>query len=524
MFDLILTHADVIDGTGRPASRADVGLRGDRIAAIGDLTDAEAAERMDLSGLTLAPGFIDTHTHAEGALLVDPQLECAIRQGITTLFLGIDGMSYAPLSPANYRLYRRWLSGLLGLPPEDLAMDSVAAFRWHYDGKVSVNTAYLVPHATVRLEVHGFTDGPLNHDEIQRAKRLIREGLQQGAVGFTTGSKYYPGPWADTDELIELCRVVAELDRVYMSEPRSVPNLPGGGGAAEAMLIANRTGAKIHFAHWRTSADTAGNLDAIMSDIDRARTPASDVTFDLYPYPSGSSIPVSLLPSWAQVGGPDGILERLSDPATRRQIAQSLEDEQSTFLRPMTLTSVGNAADLEGRLLRDIAHERGKGSGETLCELLLESELVLGHVTAPPEDPAICRQIMADCMRLLARDDYMVCSDITPAGGRPHPRCYGAFPRILGPLQREFGTLTLPELVHRMTDRPARRFGLTDRGRIAPGYFADLVAFDPATVSDTATYEEPKQYPIGIPLVIVNGRIAVRDGECTGEFAGKALP
>ena len=210
MFDLVLAGGTVVDGTGAPGYRADVGVSGETIAAIGDLGRAEARRVIDAAGLIVAPGFVDTHTHAEGALLVDPQHAMGLRQGITTEFLGIDGMSYAPLSPANYRLYRRWLAGLLGEPPEDLDMSSVAAFRRHYHRKVAVNTAYLVPFATVRLEVAGIPRraAPRARSWTQ-ARRLVREGLEQGAVGFSTGSKYYPGPWGDTAELIALCEPVA---------------------------------------------------------------------------------------------------------------------------------------------------------------------------------------------------------------------------------------------------------------------------------------------------------------------------
>ena len=232
MFDLVIRGGTVVDGSGDAGYRADVGVVGETIAAIGDLSRAEAGRVIDATGLTVAPGFIDTHTHAEGALLVDPQNPMGLRQGITTEFLGIDGMSYAPLSPGNYRMYRRWLAGLLGDPPDDLDMSSVAAFRRHYHRRVAVNTAYLVPHGTVRLEVLGFRDVPLRGDALDRARRLVREGLEQGAVGFSTGSKYYPGPWADTEELIELCRVVREAGAVYMCEPRSANLERAHGGTA----------------------------------------------------------------------------------------------------------------------------------------------------------------------------------------------------------------------------------------------------------------------------------------------------
>ncbi|MCP8937471.1 amidohydrolase family protein [Alsobacter sp. SYSU M60028] len=524
MFDLILAGGAVVDGTGRAAIRADVGIRGERIAAIGDLAQADAGRVIDATGLTVAPGFIDTHTHAEGALLVDPQHANGLRQGVTTVLLGIDGMSYAPLSRENYKLYRQWLSGLLGDPPEELDMSSVAAFRAHYHRKVAVNTAYLVPHATVRLEVLGFHDRPLVGEPLARAKRLVREGLEQGAVGFTTGSKYYPGPWADTRELVELCSVVREAGKVYMSEPRATPRAFAGGGPAEAMEIVRQSGVKLHLAHWRTGADSAGRIEAIMGPIDAARRDEDDVTFDIYPYPSGSSIPVSFLPGEVQEGGPEAILQRLADPTVRGRVGAWLDAHQSLYLTPMTFSYAPDAPELEGARLVDLADARRRSPGETLCELLLEQRLRLGHVTAPPESEAVRERIARDCMELLARPDYMVCSDITPAGGCTHPRCYGTFPRLLGRYRRDYGTMPLEAMVHRMTDRPARRFGLTGRGRIETGYFADIVVFDAATVNDTGTYARPRAFPVGIPYVIVNGEIAVDQERCTGVYAGQAVP
>ena len=214
-----------------------------RIHAIEDLSHASARRVIDATGLIVSPGFIDTHTHSEGALLTDPQHAYGLRQGITTEFLGIDGMSYAPLSPTNYRLYRHWLSGLLGHPPDDLDMSSVTAFRSHYHRKVAVNTAYLVPHATVRLEVLGFRDPLSGARSWTTARRLVREGLEQGAVGFSTGSRYYPGPWADTAELVELGKVVREGRGVYMCEPRAglLDRAHGGSGVLEALEVARQT-------------------------------------------------------------------------------------------------------------------------------------------------------------------------------------------------------------------------------------------------------------------------------------------
>ena len=526
MFDLVIRGGMVVDGSGGAGYRADVGVAGEVIAAIGDLSRAEASRVIEAAGLTVAPGFIDTHTHAEGALLVEPQNPMGVRQGITTLFLGIDGMSYAPLSPANYRIFRRWLGGLLGDPPDDLDMSSVAAFRSHYHRRVAVNTAYLVPQGTVRLEVLGFRDVPLRGDALGRARRLVREGLEQGAVGFSTGSKYYPGPWADTEELVELCRVVREAGSVYMCEPRSanLERAHGGHGVKEAVEVARRTGVRLHFAHYRTTPAIAGQVARLMEFIDPARADGLGVTFDVYPYPTGSSIPVSLLPSEAQEGGPDAILDRLRDPGECRRIADYLDRHGTLPMGEVVFSYLPRNRHLEGMSLADVARREGQGMGEVLCRLLLEEELKIGHLGAPPQSLALWQQVSRDCMALLARPDYMVCSDMTPAGSFSHPRSFGAFPRFLGRLRREFGGLTLEAMVQRMTDGPARRFGLTRRGRVARGYFADLVVFDAERIIDNATYDDPRRYPTGIPFVVVNGQLAVDHERCTGVLAGHAVP
>ena len=526
MFDVVIVGGAVVDGTGAPEFRADVGIIGEEVQAVGDLSEAGARRVIDAAGMIVSPGFVDTHTHSEGDLLVDPQHAYGLRQGITTELLGIDGMSYAPLSNDNYRIYRQWLSGLLGDPPLDLDMSNVSAFRANYHRKVAINTAYLVPAGTVRLEAVGFRDVPLAGEQLEAARRLVREGIEQGAVGFSTGSSYYPGPWFTTEELIGLCTVVEDLGSIYMCEPRRAhpERAFGGGGVPEALEIARKTGVRLHLAHYRTSAENAGKTSELMAEIDQAKAGGVDCTLDIYPYPSGSSIPISYLPSYAQDGGPDAIIQRLQDSDERGKIARHLEEEHRERLDEVVFSYLPKNQELEGISLSEVSSKRGTSLGETLCEILREEDLQVGYVVAPPGSPGLWRQVSRDCMELLARDDYMVCSDITPAGGMPHPRSYGAFPRFLGRLRRAFGLLTLEQIVHRMTDRPARRFGLTRRGRIQKGHYADLVVFDPDTVIDTATYDDPKQFPVGIPFVLVNGQVAVDSGRCTGVIAGQAVP
>ena len=525
-FDLILSGGQILDGTGAPAVRADLGILGETIEAVGDLSQAQARRVIPLQGLTVAPGFIDTHTHSEGVLLHDPQHANGLSQGITTEIVGLDGMSWAPLSARNFKLYARYLGGILGDPPPELDMSSVTAFREHYHRKVSVNIAYLLPHGAIRLEILGFRDLPLRGEHLKEARRMVRQGIEQGAVGFSTGAAYYPGYWADTEELIELGRAVGEAGGIYVSEPRvGTPERAfAGGGIVEGLEIARLSGVPVHFAHLRTTEQTVGRLDELTAPIDQAKDQGVDCTMDIYPYPSGSSIPVSFLPGAIQEGGPEAILERLADPLCRRGIQDYLAHHLFAPLDPIVFSYLPKNAHLEGLGLTEIARQRGASPEQTLCDLLLEEELKIGYVNAPPQCPALWQGINRDCMQLLGRADAMVCSDITPLGSVPHPRCYGAFPRFLGRLRRRHRTLSLEQMIRRMTDYPARRFGLTGRGRLETGYFADVVVFDPDQVIDTATYDDPRQFPVGIPYVLVNGQVAVDQGVCTQVFAGQAVP
>ena len=524
MFDILITGGVVYDGTGAPGRLADLGITGEQIAAVDDLSTASATRTIDANGLAVAPGFVDTHTHSEGDLLVNPQHACGLRQGITTEVMGLDGMSFAPLSRANHTMYRRWLAGLLGDPVEGLPMDSIAAFRSHYHRKVAINTAYLIPHSAIRLETIGFRDVPMQSDDMAKAKRIIARGLEEGAVGFSTGGSYYPSPWGTTEEFAELCRTVAAADRIYLVEPRRVElgRAYRGDGVEEGLQVGRQTGVKVHFAHFRTNPSTAGRVDELMATVDAAEAEGVDVSLDVYPYPAGSSIPVSILPGWAQEGGPDAILQRLGDETERRKIADFLDEMD---LSNRVFTYLEGYPELEGMSLPDIAAQRGRSLGGTMCELLLETGLRAGYLQAPPVSNRLFHQVSRDCLELLSRPDYMACSDITPAGSMPHPRCYGAFPRFLGRLRRQFAdVMSLETMIQRMTENPARRYGITKRGRLEKSYFADVVLFDPDRVIDTATYDDPKQYPVGIPYVLVNGQIAVDDEVCTGVMAGHAVP
>ena len=528
MFDLLISGGLVIDGTGKkPAYRADVGVRGKQIAAVGDLSTATSARFVDATGLIVAPGFIDTHAHSDGALLVDPQHENGLRQGITTEVLAPDGLSYAPLSPQNYRMYRWYLSGLLGWPPEDLDMSSIEAFRSNYHLRTAVNIVAIVPHGPIRISALGFRDEPLRGEALETAKRLVREGVEQGGRGFATGLSYFPQSYSDTHELIELSKVAGRHGVPFIVHLRShnTERAFGGGGMAEALEVGRRADAPVHIEHYRTEPDSAGEVDALLAEVDLAKAEGVDITLETYPYSYGAGMVIPLLPGWIHEGGPAALLERLGDPADRGKAVEHIERWLADRGGEDNWTYIGslNNKPLEGMSFAAAAAARGTSVAEMIVEVIAEERLTCGRRQTQPLNVAASRQVEADVMALLSRDDYMIGSDSIPHGAMCHPRAYGTFPRVVGRLRRRLG-YPLEQVIQRLTDNPARTFGLTKRGRVQTGYFADLVIFDDQRICDLATFDDPCVTPAGIPFVIVNGQTAVDHERCTGALAGEAVP
>ncbi len=531
MFSVVISGGTVIDGTGSPGRPADVGVAGSRITAIGDLGAATAERVIDATGLTVTPGFIDTHAHSDGALLVDGQHASGIRQGVTTEILCPDGLSYAPLSPDDYRMYRRYLSGILGLPPDDLDMSSIAAFLANYHHKTACNVATFIGHGPVRISAVGMRDVPLTGEALDTARGLLRESFEQGAVGFSTGLSYYPNAYSDTAELVELCKVAAEFGRPYSVHLRNhnTDRAFGGGGVAEALEIGRQSGVPVHLEHYRTQPATAGDIASILDPVESAQAEGVDVTMETYPYPVGSSFPCTFFPGEFHEGGPDAILARLRDPAEKARWVRFLQDTPITSLGGNTWTAIGSGENrhLVGMAWEDVAAERGVSIEEMVCDVMVEEGMTCGFRGVPPVSVRQWRQVEEDIMQLLARPDYMVGSDSIPSAldspAMVHPRAYGCFPRTIGRLRRRFNT-PLQQIIQRVTQAPAERFGITRRGVLAEGNFADIVVFDADTVSDGSSFEDPAVYPVGIPFVLVNGRVAVDHERCTGVLAGEAVP
>ncbi len=527
MADLILRGGTVVDGSGAPAFAADVAIDGDRISAIGDLSALSAARELDASGLTIAPGLIDTHAHSDGALLRDPIHAHGLLQGVTTEFITQDGLSYALLSAENLNPYGRYIAGLYGPPPTDRDMSTMAAFRSHYDGK-GCNVAVQAPHGPVRLESVGFADAPLEGARLAHAERMVAEAMEQGATGFSTGLSYYPNSYSTTDELVALNKVVAAYDGVYVTHIRNHNDdrAPDGSGIVEAMNIGRRSGVKVHISHYRTFPSNAGQVDSIMAEVDRAKAEGVDVTLECYPYAAAATVPGYFLRGECHVGGVDRLLERLGDPAWQDRLVDSLENLFPGRNDNAAWTWIGaeSLKYLEGMSFADAAARMGVSVSEMTLTVMRESGLHCGFRDGLPASASVVRQIEADVIALLSRDDYMVGSDGIPFDeGVPHPRAYGTFPRILGRLRRRLG-VSLEHLVRGMSSLPASRFGLTDRGLAAEGKFADLVVFNADALIDTADFTDPRTPPAGIAYVLVNGQLAVDRGRPTGALAGRSIP
>ncbi|MFC7343415.1 N-acyl-D-amino-acid deacylase family protein [Saccharopolyspora griseoalba] len=521
--DLIIRGAQVVDGDGGPRYRADVGLAEGRIAAIGGQLSGRRS--IDADGLVLAPGFVDMHAHSDLQLLAEPDHTAKVSQGVTLEVIGQDGLSYAPVDDAALETLRGQIAGWNDDPPGfDWDWRTVAEYLDRLDRGIATNAAYLVPHGTLRLLCAGYEDRPVTADELDRMRAVLAESLRQGAFGLSSGLTYTPGMYADTAELTALCEVVAAHGGFHSTHHRSY-----GAGAlaayAEMLEVSRRSACPLHLAHatmnFRVNRGRAGELLAM---LDRALDEGCDVTLDSYPYLPGSTSLHALLPSWSMAGGMQPTLERLRDPVLRGRIRHELEVTGSDGCHgvpveweTIVVSGVREAGNehLVGRSVAEAARAVGTQPTEFYLDVLVSERLGASCLMHVGHEDNV-RAIMRHRVHTGGSDGLLV-------GARPHPRAWGTFPRYLGHYARETGVLGLEECVAHLTSRPADRLGLADRGRIREGNAADLVLFDPETVSDTATFENPRQQAAGIPHVFVNGAAVIEDGRRTDALPGRAL-
>lgn len=514
MFDVVLRGGTLVDGSGEPARQADVALRADRIVAIGSLADVEAGEHIDIGGLVVAPGFVDLHTHSDLSLLSDGRARSKIHQGVTTEVLGNCGLGVAP-APADRAAAVRRASALVDLDPAvamgwtDVA-GYLAALR---TAGTAVNVALLAGHLPLRIAVNGDDAGPLGKGPLEALAGQAEATLRDGAVGLSTGLMYPPARFADTRELVVLGRVASARGAIFAMHLRDY----GDGlerAVREALDIARRTGCRLQLSHLAVVGQrNRGSVARSLLLVDDALAEGLDVGVDIYPYLAGSANLSQLLPGWAQEGGAGAVAERAADPVARACIRDEWTTTRLLGWDEVFVSLIdGDLREVAmGRSVEDTARQLGLHPDEAALELIASSgdRVQMVAFGRHPEDlVAVLRHPAA-----VVGSDGLALDPNGPTGvGRPHPRSYGCYPRLLGRIVREERTLSLERAVAMSSSLPARRIGLAGRGLVRVDAFADVVVFDAERILDRATFEDPAAFPEGIVHVIVNGRSVIRDG------------
>jgi N-acyl-D-amino-acid deacylase len=535
MFDLLIRNARIVDGTGRDEVAGDIGVSAGRIEAIGQLPpEAAAKQTLDARGLVASPGFIDIHTHADIALLARPAHLPKVMQGVTTEVFTNCGLGFAPVTESGLDIQRRYIAGLFGddgtrpgSGGNGSAKQGSVGWKWRTVAEflakfesqgAGANIVYLIPHGSVRVSVMGMEERPADAAELRAMDAMVAQGMEEGAWGMSTGIWYAPMRAAARDELVKLCATAGFFathqrdygDRIFEA-------------TEETLGIARDAGVPVQIAHLQMNGpDNEGRAGQMLESLDRARAAGIDVTCDTYPYTAGSTFIQSLLPPWAIEDGPEAAMRRLAEPETRKRIVAAIESAAAS--RPggpgwerydlVGAQSKENRA-LEGLTFTAAAAARGMTVPEWVCAVLEEDELRACFVHHAAHE--------GNVREILTWPQQMIGSDGLHLPGKTHPRLYGTFPRVLGKYARDEAVVTLETAIHKMTGIPAARLGLKQRGLLREGYAADIVLFDPATVSDTATFEDPLRYPTGLPYVFVNGVAVKWQDQPTHALPGQVL-
>ena len=525
-FDILIKDGMVIDGTGALRREADVGINGDRITAIGDLSDAEAGRVIDAKGLIVAPGFIDIHSHSDRSLLDDPGGESKVHQGVTTEVVGNCGFSPFPVGPAG---------------PEPLQRTDASNVEWTWsdlDGwattlekrGVSINVAPQVGHSALREAALLSEDRQATPDELATMQRLAAESVEQGAFSFSTGLTVAPSMYGDTDEVAAIAEAISPYEGAFYVTHARLWAGKHMTAIEEAMEIGRRAGVPVQYSHMAIIDSRAyGEGEQMVGIIEEARAQGLDATYDVYPYTAAGSHLAQLVPGWLQAGGVPAMLKRLRDPIQRDRAKTDMRAnghfggllwEFDTIVISEVKTEKNE--QFVGKNIQEIADARGEDPIETYLALIDEEDSKVGAV--------FHNRVESDIRYFLSHPLAMIGSDgnaISPTGifgeDQPHPRFYGTYPRILGRYVREQSLMSLETAIQKMTQAPAERLRLSDRGRILEGLVADMAIFDPTTVIDRATFENPHQLAAGIPHVLVSGEPVVLDGVHTQVRPGRVL-
>ena len=529
-FDVLITNGRIVDGTGAPWYRGDVGIIGDRIAAIGSLAGREAKSRVDAAGLVVAPGFIDMLGQSEFNVLVDPRAASKITQGITTEITG-EGASIAPLNDALVASaqpqYDRFKVTL------DFRTLGEYFARLERD-RPALNVGSFVGAGGLRAYVVGQAQRAATAAEIEQMKSLVAQAMTDGALGVSTSLQYVPGRFASTDEIVELARVAREHGGIYISHQRSESNqiIPS---LDEVFAVAERAGVPAEVWHLKTAYRANwGRMPEVIRHFEAARARGLDVTFNMYPYDRASNGLDACLPLWVRAGGVDQMLQRLNDPALRERIKRDMDDPNATDWENQWYGSGGGAGVMvstvldpalrkwEGKNLVQIGKEMGKDPRDAAMDLVIADRGETSVIISIMREDDV-RAALAHPMMSIGTDSGARAEDGPLSESKSHPRAWGSFPRVLGKYVRDEKLITLEDAIRRFTSRPASRLGIADRGLLRPGFKADVTIFNPDTIRDRSTFEDPTHYSEGVVHVFVNGQAVVAGGQITAARPGEPI-
>ena len=534
-YDLLIRNGRIVDGAGNPWYMGDLAVRRGKIARIARRIDDDAKASLDASGLVVCPGFIDAHSHADHNTLVYREMENITHQGITTVMAGQCGSTPAPLSEKSRAQAQRQVDASL---PDGYTLELTWStfdeyLREEEKKGLGANVGHMVGHGAIRGAGIGLEARDPTPAELEAMRGMTAEAMEAGAYGLSTGLIYPPGIYAKTPEIIELAKVAARYGGVYDSHIR------GEGrrlmkALSEAIEIGEKAGIPVQISHHKVASRSIwGQSVQTLRMFEEARARGVDVTVDQYPYKAGSTSLMTLLPPWVHDGGNEAALERLRDPKLRERMRREIERGLPGWenfagelgWENVYVTSVKTDANrpVEGMNMVEVKSHRGAPDEFTaLYQLLLEEEGAAGMVIFYGDEDDV-KRIMQSPLHMVGTDAGSCTVEGPFCKGKPHPRHYGTYPKILGTYVREEKTLRLDEAVRKMTSFPAQRFGILDRGLLRPGMWADVVAFNPATVAETSTYKDPHRFPEGIEYVVVNGKLTIDGGRYTGVLAGKTL-
>lgn len=524
MFDLLIKNGRIIDGTGDRPFKGDIAIQRDRILEIGHFEEKHARLAIDASGLTVTPGLIDGHTHSELNLMYNRQYPNALYQGISTVITGQCGLGFAPIPPEKLEEAIRFHSGIFG---NDYRMlKPWNTFQEYLDrlNGCAVNAGSNVSHNAIRQSVCGYDNLPLTGKRLDRALKILDGAMSEGAKGMSVGLSYYPGGYSDTQELIELCRVVQKYDGIFCVHLRLDDHQLPLNPVREIAEVVRQTGVRLNMLHYRTGS-MSQTVESLFEPFAGLEEKGMDIHYEFYPYLTGAGLLMALIPGWAQEGGPDETLERLADPAQKDRLLREMDERHKYFFDEgqtcrIILTEDPYSPDL-GRTMDEIMAERSVGFSEAVRQLLIENHLQAGFAGVENQPEELKDKLYEDQYRLFMDRRYSIGSDTIPTGTLVHPRTFGAFARIIR-MMRNHGAAD-EFIIHKLTALPAQIYRIENRGVLKKGNFADICLMDPEQITDRADFQDGRAGAEGVDTLLVNGLPVLRHGKITGVLPGHSV-